>query len=291
MAIRISHAPISAYGRAAYQAGRGRAIERGQELALQRDRMIMEQEARNRAFGIQEAAGQRAGRTLMAGLERKGRLDAAGFGEMRAQRQTIEQNMADWETLSGSISEPEYRRGVIAIRSGKTPPYLKQQREPKAPKPMYRASDRDALFNMATEYAYAAPEAKGLEWGEPFRNQSDLIKQYKQFLMDNNYADLETQQDKNMLEFQWEEAMGADWGEEGRKRLRWDPSSREVVQAREEMRAELTSDDKSEIGQYLTQLKEEGGSKAVTEFRKKWANPANRTMMTAQLRQRYGNVR
>ena len=233
MAIRVSHAPISAYGRAAYQAGRGRAIERGQELALQRDRMTMEQEARNRAFGIQEAAGQRAGHTMMAGLERKGRLDAAGFEQMRAQRQTIEQNMADWETLSGSISEPEYRRGVIAIRSGKTPPYLKQQRETvdKPPADVYRASDRDALFNMASEYAWGAPEDPGLEWGEPYRNQDDLISQYKQFLVDNNYSDL-NDKDQQMLELQWEEAMGSE------KKFRWDPASAEVRRARETMRSQ-----------------------------------------------------
>ncbi len=288
MAIRISHAPISAYGRAAYQAGRGRAIERGQELALQRDRMTVEQEARNRAFGIQEAAGQRAGRTLMAGLERKGRLDAAGFGEMRAQRQTVEQNMADWETLSGSISEPEYRRGVIAIRSGKTPPYLKQQREPRTPKNVYRASDRDALFNMADSYARAGKSSK--RWG-PNYQQKDLIVQYKQFLRDNNFADLETEQDRNMIDFQWEEAMAADWGEEGTKNFEWDPSSKEVRQAREEMRAEPDSDIKSEVGNYMQFLGQDGGERAVVEFWRKWENPANRPAMIAQLRQRYGNVR
>lgn len=284
MAIRVTHAPISAYGEAAYRAGRGRAIERGQELALQRDRMIMEQEARNRAFTLQEAAGQRAERTLMAGIERRGRLDAAGFEEMRAQRQTIEQNLADWETLSGTITEPEYKRGVIAIRTGKTPPYLKQQREAKPPADVYRVSDKDALFNMATEYAWGAPEDPGLEWGEPYRNQDDLVSQYKQFLVDNNYSDL-NDKDQRMLELQWEEAMTSE------KKFRWDPASTEVRRAREEMRAELDSDAKSELGHYLQQLQVDGGQRAVVNFRRKWTNPANRTLMMAMLRERYGNVR
>ena len=96
MAIRVSHAPISAYGRAAYQTGRGEAIQRGQELSLEREKMMMNQEARNRSFAIQEAAGHRAERTMMADAERKGRLDAAGFEQMRAQRQTIEQTIRQY---------------------------------------------------------------------------------------------------------------------------------------------------------------------------------------------------
>jgi len=246
--------------------------------------MVMEQKARNRAFALQEAAGQRAERTAMADIERRGRLDAAGFDQMKAQRQTIEQNMADWETLSGSISEPEYRRGIIAIRSGKTPPYLKQQRDAagKPPADVYRASDRDALFNMASEYARSAPWAEGREWG-PNWKQADLISQYKQFLVDNNYSDL-NDKDKQMLELQWEEAMSSE------KEFGWDPASSEVRQAREEMRSQPNSDTKSEIGHYLTQLEQDGGKKASAEFRKKWSNPANRTIMLAQLRQRYGNV-
>lgn len=283
MAIEVSHTPISTYGRAAYRAGRGRAIERGRELSFRRDRMIAEQEARNRAFGIQEAAGQRAERTLMADIERRGRLDAAGFEQMRAQRQTIEQNLADWETLSGSISEPDYRRGVIAIRSGKVPSTLKQARTPKPPADVYRVGDWEALQNMAREYAQSAPWAEGREWG-PNWKQADLISQYKQFLVDNNYSDL-NDKDKRMLELQWEEVM------RGEKEFGWDPASPEVRQAREVMRSQPNSDTKSEIGNYLTQLEQEGGKKATAEFRKKWANPANRTIMLAQLRQRYGNVR
>lgn len=283
MAIRVSHTPISAYGRAAYRTGQGEAVQRSQELSLRRDQMTMEQEARNKSFALQEAAGQRAERTLMADLERRGRMDLAGFAEMKQRRQGIEQNMADWETLSGTIPESEYRRGVISIRSGKTPKYLSQQREP-TPKSQYRAMDRDALFNMATAYGRSAPEAPGLEWGDPYRNQKDLIVQYKQFLMDNNYADKETEQDKNMLELQWEEAMTSE------KKFRWDPSSAEVKQAREEMRQDLSSDLKSEVGNYMMFIEQQGGKKAVAEFNKKWKNPANRPIMLAQLRQTYGDV-
>ncbi|MCP4598502.1 hypothetical protein [Neptuniibacter sp.] len=286
MAIRVSHTPISAYGRAAYQTGRGEAVQRSQELALKRDQMVMQQEAQNKAFALQEAAGQRAERTLMAGMERQGRMDLAGFNEMKRRRRGIEQNMADWETLSGTIPESEYRRGVIAIRSGKTPQYLKQQRDP-TPKNRYRAGDRDALFNMATAYAQAGKSSR--RWGPNYR-QKDLIVQYKQFLRDNDFADLQTQQDRDMVEFQWEEAMAADWGEGGTKNFEWDPSSKEVQEAREEMRQDLSSDLKSEVGNYMMFLERQGGEKAVAEFQKKWRNPANRPIMLAKMRQTYGNV-
>ena len=286
--IRVSHAPISAYGRAAYQTGRGEAIQRNQAMSLEREKMMMNQEARNRSFAIQEAAGHRAERTMMADAERKGRLDAAGFEQMRAQRQTIEQNLADWDTLSGSISEPEYKRGVIAIRSGKTPQYLKQQRESvdKPPEDIYRSVDRNALFRMADSYARAGKSNK--RWGPNWR-QKDLITQYEQFLRDNNYSDLSSK-DKSMLELQWEEAMVGD--EEGSgSEFEWDPSSKEVQQARRELRAEPGSDIKSEVGNYMQFLEQEGGEKAVVEFQRKWENPNNRPTMIAQLRQRYGNVR
>lgn len=290
MAIRVSHTPISAYGKLAFQAGRGQATQRAQEINLQQQRMSMEQEARSRAFTLQEAAGRRAERTTMADLERRGRIDLAGFEEAKQKQRVTEQNMADWEELAGTMTEPEYRRGIISIRSGKTPQALRQGREAGPPKDVYRASDRDALFNMATEYAYAAPEAKGIEWGEPYRNQKDLIKQYKQYLVDNNYSDL-NDRDKRMLELQWEEAITADWGKEGRKRLRWNPASAEVQQAREEMRMDIDSGTKSEIGNYLAQLEQNEGEASVKEFQNKWVNPANRPYMLSMLRERYGNVR
>jgi len=289
MPINVSHTPISAYGRAAYESGRNIAAREDQAMFLRQRQMALEQEARNRAFTLQDAASRRAERTQMAGLERQGRLDLAGFEAMKQQRQTTEQNLTDWESLADTMSEPEYKRGLISIRSGKTPQALKQE-QIKPPGNIYRASDKDALFNMATEYAYAAPEAKGWEWGEPYRNQGDLIKQYKQFLMDNHYSDLDNQQDRNMLEFQWEEAMAADWDKDGRNRLRWNPASPEVQRAREEMRAEPNSDIKAEVGNYLAQLEQEGGKGAMAAFNKKWVNPANRTVMMAQLRQRYGNA-
>ena len=283
MAIRVSHTPISTYGRAAYQVGRGEAIQRGQELALQRERMDVERIARDRAFTLQEAASRRAERTLMAGLERKGRMDLAGFEEMKQQRRTIEQNMADWEMLAETMPEPEYRRGVMAIRSGRTPQALRQERAPGAVKDVYRATDRDAIFNMATQYAQQAPWAEGREWG-PNWKQPDLIKQYKQFLLDNNYSDL-NDKDKQMLELQWEEAMMAE------DEFQWNPSSPDVRTARQEMRQEPDSNVKAEIGNYLEQLQRDEGQKAVVNFRRKWQNPTNRTLMMNMLRERYGNVR
>jgi len=269
----------------AFQAGRGVAQQRQQEIGLQQQRMAMEHEARSRAFTLQEAAGRRAERSMMADIERRGRMDLAGFEEMKQQRQAIEQNMADWESLAGTMPEPEYRRGVISIRSGKTPQALRQERRQPTPKSIYRASDKDALFNMATEYAYAAPEAKGIEWGEPYRNQKDLIKQYKQFLVDNDYADLDTEQDKRLLELQWEEAMGSE------KKFRWNPASPEVQAAREEMRMDLDSGTKLEVEHYMSFLMQDGGKKAIDEFNKKWANPANHPAMLVTLRERYGNIR
>ena len=283
MPINVSHTPISAYGRAAFAGGRNIAAREDQAMFLRQRQMVLEQEARNRAFTLQDAASRRAERTQMAGLERQGRLDLAGFEAMKQQRQTTEQNLTDWESLADTMSEPEYKRGLISIRSGKTPQALRQE-QVKPPSDIYRAGDKDALFNMAGEYAWGAPEAKGWEWGVPYRNQGDLVGQYKQFLTDNNYSDL-SDGDKGLIERQWEEAMVAE------KKFRWNPSSPEVQQAREEMRAEPDSNDKAEIGNYLAQLEQEGGKKASTEFRKKWANPANRTIMMAQLRQRYGNVR
>ena len=56
------------------------------------------------------------------------------------------------------------------------------------------------------------------------------------------------------------------------------------------MRLAPDSDTKAEIGGYIQALQQSGGKKAVAEFRKKWANPANRTIMMAQLRQTYGDV-
>ena len=284
MAIRVSHTPISAYGSLAFQAGRGVAQQRQQEIGLQQQRMAMEHEARSRAFTLQEAAGRRAERSMMADIERRGRMDLAGFEEMKQQRQAIEQNMADWESLAGTMPEPEYRRGVISIRSGKTPQALRQERRQPTPKSIYRASDKDALFNMATEYAYAAPEAKGIEWGEPYRNQKDLIKQYKQFLVDNNYADLDTEQDKRLLELQWEEAMGSE------KKFRWNPASPEVQAAREEMRMEPGMDNRAEFGTYLKLIGQDFGEKAEGELAKKWMNPKNRVEILYNLRKQYGEL-
>lgn len=284
MAIRVSHTPISTYGRVAYRVGRGEAIQRGQELALQREQVTVQQEARNRAFALQEAASRRAERSMMADIERRGRMDLAGFEEMKQTRQVLEQNMADWESLAGTMTEPEYKRGVMSIRSGRMPQALRQAREPGPPKDVYRASDRDALTFMATDYAWQAPEAKGLEWGVPYRNQKDLIEQYKQFLTDNNYSDL-NDKDKRMLELQWENAMGEE------KKFRWNPASAEVQAAREEMRTDVDSDTKSEVGHYMSFLMQDGGQKAIDEFNRKWANPANRPAMLVTLRERYGNIR
>lgn len=284
MPIRIEHTPISTYGRAARQVGQGEAQRRMQELALQRERTDVERVARDRAFTLQEAASRRAERSMMADIERRGRVSLTGFEEMKQKRRVIEQNMADWEALAETMPEPEYRRGVMAIRSGRMPQALRQERAPKPVSDVYRAGDKDALFHMASDYAWNAPEAKGIEWGEPYRNQDDLISQYKQFLTDNNYSDL-NDKDQQMLELQWEEAMGAE------KKFRWNPASTEVRAARQEMQQEPDSNVKAEIGNYLEQLQRDEGQKAVVNFRRKWTNPANRTLMMNMLRERYGNVR
>lgn len=298
MPINVEHTPISAYGRAAYQAGRSIALREQREADLRQQQMAMEQEARNRAFTLQEAASRRAERTLMADIERKGRLDLAGFEEMKERKRVMEQNMADWESLAGTMTEPEYKRGVISIRSGRTPQALQREREPKPVGDVFRAGDRDALFNMAHDYAMQADKAKGREWwGKPDYKQKELIEQYKQFLnnaANGNYADLSAR-DQQMLELQWNDAMGGikdeDAGINTVGEFEWDPTSPEVRQARREMQEELGSDTKAELGNYLQRLQRDEGQQGVAEFRKKWANPANQPYMLAMLKKRYGNVR
>lgn len=100
-------------------------VQQGLGYIQKQQALDLEKEYKERAFALQEAAAERASRSLTMQEEQQkltGMKLSQGLKEAQTERAAQEQRLRDWQALKNQVDPVTYSRGLTAISQGKVPP-------------------------------------------------------------------------------------------------------------------------------------------------------------------------